>query len=269
MLSKPRPDDRPPRRRLSLRQEYEEFILQRIEDYKDQLSRTDLLAIADEAVRELEVGPEGQLVLTEVLVLEHVDRLIMRRLKLPTFRRWRQRHMKLRRAQREPTHWGIPGDTPLVDLIYRLEPDDLVLVVGCAVSPTAYFIAAHDVAVLLIDDDLPGIEGVESRAAAEGLGSRVSAMVVSLGSWFPDITPALVVLGSSALGALDAPTRLELARTLQDRTVRGGVHLILAADPSPDIHALAPEALQSQYRQWSVERGPKRGKARWLLATKP
>jgi hypothetical protein len=42
-------------------------VLQRIEEYKEQLSRTELLAIADEAVRELEVSAEEQLVLTEVL----------------------------------------------------------------------------------------------------------------------------------------------------------------------------------------------------------
>ena len=80
---------RPP---LSPRQEYEELVLQRIEDYKNQLTREDLLTLADEAVHELEAGPDGQLVLTEVLVLEHVDRLIKKRLRLPGFRRWTNVH---------------------------------------------------------------------------------------------------------------------------------------------------------------------------------
>jgi len=53
----PQRQRRPP---LSPRQEYEEFVLQRIEDYKNQLSREDLLTLADESVQELEAGPDGQ-----------------------------------------------------------------------------------------------------------------------------------------------------------------------------------------------------------------
>jgi hypothetical protein len=87
VLTSPQPRRHRARQQQSLRQEYEEFRLQRIEEFKQQLARSELLAIADEAVRELELGPDGQLVLTEVLVLEHVDRLIMRRLNLPTYRR--------------------------------------------------------------------------------------------------------------------------------------------------------------------------------------
>ena len=48
---------RPPR---SLKQEYEEFMLQRIEEYKNALAREDLLEIGDEAVRELEGNVGGQ-----------------------------------------------------------------------------------------------------------------------------------------------------------------------------------------------------------------
>ncbi|HXV85149.1 MAG TPA: hypothetical protein VD793_00540, partial [Gemmatimonadales bacterium] len=118
----------------SLKQEYEEFILQRIEEFKDQLSRSELLAIADEAVRELETGSDDQLVLTEVLVLEHVDRLIIRRLHLPTYRRWREKHLRLRRAQRQPTHWGLDPDTPLSRLA-ATGPEATALVIGGGAAP--------------------------------------------------------------------------------------------------------------------------------------
>src|SRR2546426_11444896 len=60
---------RPPR---SLKQEHQEFILQRIEEYKNTLTREQLLEIGDEAVRELEENSAGQYLLTEVLLLEHV-----------------------------------------------------------------------------------------------------------------------------------------------------------------------------------------------------
>src|SRR5438552_15114351 len=92
---------RPPR---SLKQEYQEFLLQRIEEYKNALTREELLEIGDEAVRELEENAAGQYLLTEVLLLEHVDRIIDRRLRRPSFPRRRQTHPAVRPAQREPTH---------------------------------------------------------------------------------------------------------------------------------------------------------------------
>ena len=132
---------RPPR---SLKQEYHEFLLQRIEEYKNALAREELLEIGDEAVRELEENAAGQYLLTEVLLLEHVDRIIARRLRLPAFPRWRVKHRALRAAQREPTHWGLEADGPLVGYARRLEPGDLAVVVGAAALPSALFIAAHD-----------------------------------------------------------------------------------------------------------------------------
>ena len=66
----------PQRPARSLRQEYEEFLFQRIEEYKNTLSRAALLLVGDEAVRELEIAAADQYLLTEVLLLEHVDRII-------------------------------------------------------------------------------------------------------------------------------------------------------------------------------------------------
>src|SRR2546425_7247262 len=159
---------RPPR---SLKQEYQEFLLQRIEEYKNTLSREGLLVIGDEAVRELEESSAGQYLLTEVLLLEHVDRIIARRLRLPAFPRWRLKHRALRAAQREPTHWGLEPDGPLVNAVRRLEPGDLALVVGAAALPAALFIAAHDAEVFLVDHDLGAVEGAESRAVKIGRAS--------------------------------------------------------------------------------------------------
>ena len=168
VLTSPRPEN-PQRRTQSLRREYQEFILQRIEEYKEQLSRSELLSLGDDAVRELDAGPEGQLVLTEVLLLDHVDRIIKRRLRLPSLRRWREKHRKLRRAQQTPTHWGLPSDTPLSRLARSLEHDELALVVGNRAAPAGLLIAAYEANVLLIDQDLTGIEASESRAAAEAI----------------------------------------------------------------------------------------------------
>ncbi len=257
------------RRRQSLRQDYEEFILQRIEEYKDQLSRRDLLAIADDAVQELEVGPEGQLVLTEVLVREYVDRLIMRRLNLPTFRHWRDRHLKLREAQREPTHWGLDPDTPLARLARRCDDSDLALIVGGGGAAASLLLAAHDWSVLLIARELSVVEGAETRAAAEALGSRFHALVVGMHNWFPDVTPTLAVLDGTTLSDLESSLRGQFLTTLRDRTPTGGAHYLLPRVGQVDEQHALIQSLESEYRGWQVERGGCRGGSRWLLAFKP
>jgi hypothetical protein len=80
--------------------------------------------------------------------------------------------------------------------------------------------------------------------------------------------PALAVLDPGALGGLEAPARIRAVQTLQERTVRGGAHLILPGEQRADIRSLAPEALAAQYPGWQIERGPRTG-SRWLLALKP
>lgn len=269
LLTHPTPQPRPKRQRQSLRQEYEDFILQRIDEYKDQLSRNQLLSIADEAVRELEANSEEQLVLTEVLVLEHVDKLIMRRLRLPSFRHWRKRYLNLRRAQQQPTHWGIDAGTPLLGLVQRLEGEELALVVGCAAAPAAFFLAAHDASVLLIDQDLACVEAAETRAAAEALASRFQALVVSFAGWFPDVSPALVILDPALMNALNTATRGKTVEALKHMTVGGGVHCILPTESRSGVIPLGPEALQAHYSGWITDRSRLTPGSRCFVARKP
>src|SRR5919205_2050052 len=99
------------------KQHYQEYILQRIEGYKNSIDRDELLRLGDEAAAELHAASEGQFVLTEVLMLESVDRLIMKRLSLRSYRKWRPQFLKLREAQRTPTHWGLEPDCPLARLL--------------------------------------------------------------------------------------------------------------------------------------------------------
>jgi hypothetical protein len=262
----PRAVRRPPR---SLKQEYEEFMLQRIEEYKNALARGDLLEIGDEAVRELEANAAGQYLLTEVLLLEHVDRLIARRLRLPSFPRWRQRHRTLRVAQREPTHWGLEHDAPLVSLGRRLEPGDLALVVGAGALPGALFLAAHDAEVFLLDQAIGAIEAAESRAVSEQLAGRFQALVIQFGGWLPDIAPSLVVLDPAALASSRPRDRSAVLAELQARTRPGGVHLILPTPSARGVIPLAPEALESQYAGWEITQRKRARRGDGFLATKP
>ena len=76
----------------SLRLSYLDWVEDQIESYKDAVSRSDLLHLAEEAVDELRVSQEGQYQLTEVLLCEAVDRKIFRLLKLPGYRSWCASH---------------------------------------------------------------------------------------------------------------------------------------------------------------------------------
>jgi hypothetical protein len=260
---------RRPRPQQSLRQDYEEFILQRIEEFKNQLSRDQLLAIADEAVQELEVGPEDQLVLTEVLVLEHVDRLIMRRLNLPTYRRWRQRHVKLRKAQREATHWGIEPTAPLVGLATDQDLYGEALVVGAGAAAAALYLAAHDWPVVFIAADLTVVESIEARVATEALAAQFQALVVDLGEWFPDVRPSLTVIDPGALGPLDGPQRGRFFDASTTNTVSGGVHCILPIEHGGRL-SVSPDGIRAHYAGWLIDRSTARvARGRWFVATKP
>jgi len=72
----------------NLRQIYLEWVEDQIEDYKDSVSRSDLLRLAEDACDDLRVNDGGQYQLTELLLCNAVDRKIFRLLKLPGYRTW-------------------------------------------------------------------------------------------------------------------------------------------------------------------------------------
>gem|GEM_PF-2783195 len=73
----------------SLRRAYLDWVEEQIEDFKETVSRSDLLRIADDVVAELRMTNGGQYQLTEMLLWDAVDRRIFRLLDLPGYRAWR------------------------------------------------------------------------------------------------------------------------------------------------------------------------------------
>lgn len=258
LKTRARPRTRQRRRSpYSDKQHYQEYILQRIEGYKNSIGRDELLRLGDEAAAELHAAAEGQFVLTEVLMLDSVDRLIMKRLSLRPYNKWRQQFLKLREAQRTPTHWGVEPHSVLAQILPRLEPEDQVLIVGSGAEPATYLLAAYDVAVTFVAADLGGVERVETRMASEALSGLFEGYVVQLGPTLPTFMANvadvdLVVLDPGALYELDVADRCELVRDLQKRSRVGGAHVVLPTSPN-----LAPEALLSLYDEWHVEESPK------------
>jgi hypothetical protein len=244
------------------KQYYQEYILQRIEGYKNSIGRDELLRLGDEAAAELHSGAEGQFLLTEVLMLESVDRLIMKRLSLRPYSRWRRQFLKLREAQRTPTHWGFEPTSPLARLLPRLEPEDVTLVIGIGAEPATYLLAAHDTAVTFLAGDLGCVERVESRMAAEALGCMFEGYVAHTGPCLPEFVDLpgeldLVVLDPGALLDLGTPCRIDFIADLQRRSGRSAVHVILPCCPS-----IAPESLLAYYEGWTLEDGAGRRRRR-------
>jgi hypothetical protein len=250
-----------PRRRRSPysdKQHYQEYILQRIEGYKNSIGRDELLRLGDEAASELQATSEEQFILTEVLMLETVDRLIMKRLALRPYRRWRQQFIKLREAQRTPTHWGLEPACALGRILPRIEAQDTALVIGTAAEPAAYLLAAHDVTVTFIACDLGCVERVESRMAAEALASLFEGYVAQLGACLPSFLDSasqldMVIVDPGALVEFAPSVRAAFLEDLQRRSRPGGVHVLLGTSK-----ALAPESLRGFYQRWELEEDPKR-----------
>ena len=245
----------------SLRQQYHEYILQRIESYKNSLSRNELLQLGNEAIVEMEAAQGDQFLLTEVLLTDWVDRLIHRRLGLQPFSRWSRHFRQLRTAQREPTRWGIERRSPLVRLLPRLEPGDTALVIGGDAAPAACLLAAHDVAVIYLGADMTQVDQVESRVAEEALGHCCATYVVPTGQFPPELAALvhIVVIDTGTLDPESSSRRRGILEALMARTAPGGVHVILPSD-----HALAPDAYLSHYGEWIREEpsGDKRRPAR-------
>jgi hypothetical protein len=267
-------EGRPRRVPRSLRAEYEEFIEQRIEEYKDGLPRASILGIGDEAVQEL--ARTEQYALTEVLLQEQVDTIIRRRLRLPSYRRWRERHLALRTAQIQPTHWGLAPHDPVVSLAEVVRDQDTFAVVGAADGACALFLAARGASLLVGDPDLALVEGLENRAIAEQLSSRIECVVVPLETWTPRKPLDGCVIETSALAGLSAGDRAELIRRLKAVTVAGGRHVVMpVSGPAGRTPPVSSDALRSLYADWDVARAKdpgastRRTRNLGFLATQP
>ena len=239
----------------SLTQLYHEYVMQRIEAFKNSVTRDEFMRLAGEATAGLYDSDESQLVLTELLMGEVVDPLIRKKLKLKTQKKFGEHVLKLRAAQKEPTHWGLDERVPGGAAAAAPGPDRprTRRGPGCRGVRLPPRRARSGRGLL-------GLRPRRRGAAGAAAGDRVAGGAVLRPDGAPSATgchpaPIPSTWSSStwrALAELDSPTRFDALRALQSQTNRHGLHVLL---PST---ALVPEAVFTFYDGWEREETPRR-----------
>jgi hypothetical protein len=248
----------------SLRHEYELYVEQEIEKYKESLPRSALLGIGDEAAKALAADP--QIGLTELLLCEEVDRIIRKRLRLSSYRGWRRQRIKLLAELRRPEYWGLQQDDAVVRAL-RAGADSRVLVAGAQDERSALYLAALGCEVTTIDTEQDVLERVLDAAYEVGLADRVHAQIADLSSWSPAAPLTAVVCAPAALGDLTTAQRAHAIDVLQRATASGGIHLLHTAD-LVDARRVPIDELRVQYGGWDISVESFRGAPDTFLARK-
>ncbi len=249
----------------SLHHEYELYIEREIEAYKESVSRNVLLSIGDEAVASLD--DQQQLALTELLVWQVVDGIIMRRLGLPGYAAWRSRRLRRLKAYRRPEHWGFAHDAPIVKASAATDAEPLhVLVSGTQSESSALFMAAHGWDVTAVESEADNMERVMAAACDAGITSRVHGFITNLGNFAPTVPLTAVVFTQHAFAGLSLDERARAIAVLQSATRDGGVHLVetIVAGHA----ALTLDELRASYEGWQISVEDDRGSAPTFVARK-
>jgi hypothetical protein len=248
----------------SLRYEYHAYLEREIEAYKESVPHAQLLGIADLALSTLE--GELQLGMRDVLLAAEVDRIIARRLKIPTFDTWRRRRMRNAAEPRRPEYWGLRPDTPLAHAINSASLSAPVVVSGARVQGSALYLAANGCDVTAIEPEAEVIERVLNAASDAGLGARVTGLTTDLRNWAPDGPVAAVICTPAAFSDLSLLERERVIAVLQTATADGGVHLVETIVAGQV--ALTEEELRGHYRGWEISFLREPGTAHTFVARK-
>lgn len=249
----------------SLRQEYQRYVEREVEDYKSSVSREFLYGIAAEAARTLEEG--AQLGMREVMLADEVDRIIARRLRLPTFATWRRRRERNASELQRPEHWGLRPDTPLARALPSTRRASSVLVAGARLEGSALYLAANGCEVTAIESEVAVVNRVLLAARDHGLTEKVRGFAADLVSFTPDGPLGAVICTPAAFAGLSAVERERVFRLLQEATTDGGVHLIETIVAGQAV--LSEEELRARYDdRWRISLVPEPGSTSTFVALK-
>ena len=235
----------------SLKHEYELYVEREIENYKESVPRSVLLSIGDDAVRAL--AAQQQFALTELLLVDEVDKIIFKRLRLPAYATWRKKRVRLLEELRRPEHWGLRADDIVVRAAQSVGASSRVLVAGAQVETPALYLAANGCEVTALSDH-DAVQRVLDAAEEVGLAERVHASATALESWTPDHMLTAVIYSPAAFAGLGAGERARVIQVLQSATADGGVHLVQTIARGKRAPVSLDE-LQRRYRGWDVTVG--------------
>ena len=231
----------------SLKHEYELYVENEIENYKESVSRSAILKIGDEAAASLRAGE--QFAMDELLLWAEVDRIIRKRLRIPSYASWRRKRLKLLEEYRRPEHWGIRPDGVLAREIHP-PAESKVLVAGGDIDRTALYLAAHGCDVTAVDREVKPLERVMNAAQEAGLADRIQSYVADITDWSPDVQLGAVVCTPAAFTGLSLEERGRAFELLQGATRDGGVHLVGTIVRGQ--RGLSMSELRRQYKGWSI-----------------
>ncbi|MEJ7761092.1 MAG: hypothetical protein WKF55_16035 [Gemmatimonadaceae bacterium] len=234
----------------SLKHEYDVFVENEVENYKDSISRTTLLKIGDEAVAVLQ--SDAQMGMTELLLCDEVDRIIRKRLRIPSYATWRKNEVKRLKEQDEflrPEHWGLSADCALAREVHP-PADSRVLVAGAGISNAALYLAAHGCSVTAIDSAYAERDAALDASEVALLGGRVESSFSGLMGWAPAEPLSAVVCTPAAFAGLTAEQRQKVIEILQSATRDGGVHLVDTLIAGRAELSLAE--LRKSYEGWQI-----------------
>lgn len=236
----------------SLRHEYELYVEQEIENYKESVPRHVILSIGSDAVDLL--TSQTQLALTELLLCAEVDRIISQRIGIPSFATWRRRRLRALKELSRPERWGMAPDSAIVQAA-RSVAEGNVLVAGALEEGPAIYLAANGCVVTAVDRAEDVLERVMNAAVEVGLAGRVRGVMTDLANWSPDLPLNAVVCAAAAFEGLSSTERARAISLLQNATAAGGVHVVEAS--GSESGSCSIEELRARYDGWqiSVENG--------------
>jgi hypothetical protein len=248
----------------SLRYEFSLYVQREVEQYKESVGYAKMMDLATAASAVLE--GELQFGLREMLLNAEVDRLIMGRLKLPSFEVWRRRLLRNASEPKHPEHWGLRADTPLAYALTSASLTAQVVVTGARVHGSSLYLAANGCQVMALEPEQEMVERVLNAAAEEGLDGRVRGLTTPLWQWSPEGPIAAVVCTPAAFAGLSDIERAQVISLLQSATTDGGVHLVETIIAGQE--AITEEELRDSYTGWDISFHQEPGVARTFLAKK-
>lgn len=247
----------------SLKHEYELYVENEIENYKFAIPRSALLKVGDEAVAQL--NAQEQFNMDELLVWAEVDKIIRKRLRIPAFRTWQSRRIKLIEEYRRPENLGLRPDGVLAREM-QFAAESRVLVAGSGVQKTALYLAAHGCDVTALDSEPDTVERVMNAAQEAGLTGKLQAHITGIGNWLPESELTAVFCDPAAFAGLTPSERDRAIAVLQSATRDGGIHLVETIVAGEK--AITLTELRKQYKGWRVSVEQDAGASKTFLARK-